>query len=395
MSGFSGRKPAAVPAPAARAQRGEGPAFPTRHPGGLSQEDRAGGRFWRFCGSGAALSLLLSSAVLAEEVAPAPRPVVSEIVAEASAALRSSVGVVEAQSQTVLAFQTLGRLAERPVQAGDRVAAGERLARLDQVTLAEDQAAAEAALTSAEVQVKTAEAGLVRAQELRSRGVVPEARLEAARRARDAAAAGLEAARADLSRARDAAGFADLLAPEAGIVLSVLAEPGQVVTAGQPVLAFARGEARDAVIDLPAAEAAALPEGAAFLLEQPGGGPAVTGTLRLVEPVSSSTTRSRRVRIALPEGVAGFRIGSLVHARRAMEGAPLLTLPEVAVFGSPPQVWLVAPEGRAVSALPVTVDGSAGPGRVVITSGLNVGQEIVVRGVHGLKAGTVVGERVQ
>ncbi len=344
-----------------------------------------------FGGLGFGLGLMLGGmAALADEAA-VPRPVVSETVVEGAAALRSSVGVVEARSQSVLAFQTVGRLAERPVKVGERVAAGAQLARLDQVTLAEDQASAEAALTAAQVQLRTAEASLARTRELQDRGVVPVARLEAAQRMRDAALAGLEAARADLSRAKDAAGFADLLAPEAGIVLAVLAEPGQVVSAGQPILILARGEAREAVIDLPAAEAAALPAGARFVLDQPGGGASIGGILRLVEPVSSAATRSRRVRIALPDGVAGFRIGALVHARRDFAGEVVLSLPQTALFGDPPQVWRVSPEGRAVEAVAVQVLGSAGQDRVVIGAGVALGDEIVVRGVHSLTAGAVVG----
>ena len=50
----------------------------------------------------------------------------------------------------------------------------------------------------------------------------------------DAASAALETAEAQLRQAANAVGYATLRADKAGIVTSVTAEPGQVVSAGQP-----------------------------------------------------------------------------------------------------------------------------------------------------------------
>ncbi len=75
----------------------------------------------------------------------APRPIVSEIVTADPTRQRSFTGVIAAETSTVPAFQTAGRLATLPVSAGDRVTKGQVLATLDQITLAEDVDAAEVA----------------------------------------------------------------------------------------------------------------------------------------------------------------------------------------------------------------------------------------------------------
>jgi multidrug resistance efflux pump len=51
--------------------------------------------------------------------------------------------------------------------------------------------------------------------------------------------------------ARNQAAYATLNADHAGVVAAVLAEPGQVVSAGQPVLRIARDGEREVAIALP------------------------------------------------------------------------------------------------------------------------------------------------
>ncbi|MDA4797376.1 biotin/lipoyl-binding protein, partial [Enterobacter hormaechei] len=55
----------------------------------------------------------------------------TEIVTDRATTGRSFPGVVAAATEVQMAFQTLGRMIERPVDIGDRVNAGDVLARLD------------------------------------------------------------------------------------------------------------------------------------------------------------------------------------------------------------------------------------------------------------------------
>lgn len=342
------------------------------------------------------LALLLTLLTLTPALAdPAPRPVVSERVTGSAVASRDFPGVIAAEVETTLGFQTAGRIETRPVVAGDAVTAGQVLATLDQVTLAEDVAAAEAGLRAARADADFAAQSLVRAQELHRRGVAPQATLEAAEAKATAARAAVSAARADLTRARDAARFGRLTAPAAGVVSQVLAEPGTVVTPGTPVLRLATAAGREAVIDVPEDMLAVLPKDARFTIETRGDGAlTVAGRLRLIEPVADASTRAHRLRIALDGGGPGFRLGTLVTARLDLPEAPLLTLPLAALRPGtdPPQVWRIGPDRRA-EAVAVRL-GQRLDDRVVITSGLAPGDEVVIRGIRSITPGQPLGPRV-
>lgn len=341
------------------------------------------------------LLALLALPVSAQE-APPPRPVVSELVTEGPLRQRSFAGQIEAEVSAVLAFQTLGRVATLPVAAGDRVAEGQVLATLDQVTLAEDVEAAQAALAGARASAQLAAQTLTRTQELSRRGVSAEAQLEAAQSARDTAAAQVLSAEAALAQAEDAARFGVLTAPMAGIVLSTAVTPGTVVSPGTPVLQLAGLTGREAVIDVPAEYLALLAADAEFTLRGHGDdqGP-ITGKLKLVEPTADPGTRSRRLRLTLGEIPAAYRLGSLITATLAGVPEGVVTLPATAVFGpaEAPQVWRVG-EGRAVAAVPVVLGEPLGD-RVVVTGGIAPGEEIVVKGVHSLTPGQIVGGRIE
>ncbi|KQB15577.1 efflux RND transporter periplasmic adaptor subunit [Rhodobacter capsulatus] len=346
------------------------------------------------------LSLLLLA--LAPAIPPAPalaealvRPVVSEIVTGSAIATRDFPGVIAAEVETTLGFQTAGRIETRPVNLGDAVTAGQVLATLDQVTLAEDVAAAEAGLRAARAEADFARQSLERAQELQRRGVAPLATLEAAAAKAAAARAAVDRARADLSRARDAERFGRMSAPSAGVVSQILAEPGAVVTPGTPVLRLATAAGREAVIDVPDEMLAVLPKDARFTIETRGDGPqTLPGRLRLIEPVADASTRAHRLRISLEGGGQALRLGTLVTARLDLPEAPLLTLPLAAIRPDtdPPQVWRLGPDRRA-EAVPVTL-GQRLDDRVVITSGLTAGDEVVIRGIRSITPGQSLGPRV-
>lgn len=326
----------------------------------------------------------------------APRPVISEIVSADRIGERIFPGVVEADHETQLAFQTIGRLAVLAVEAGDRVRSGDVLARLDRVTLEEDVAEAEASARAAQASADHAAQVVSRVEVLAERGIASTAQLEAARAGRDAAAAQAEAAQAQLDRAREALGHAVLLAPMDGIVTARHVEVGTVVAAGTPVLTLASERGREAVIDVPAEFAALMQPGTSFIAREhtEDSAAAVPATLRLIEPVANAQLRGRRLRLTLEGAGETLRIGSLVTASLVGSETAVMTLPDTALFadGEAAQVWRVDPASRAVARVDVAPGRRIGD-RVEITQGIAEGDEIVVKGVHSLTEGQQVGER--
>ncbi len=216
----------------------------------------------------------------------APRPVISEIVTADPVRARSFPGVIEGENPAMLGFLTAGRLATVAVETGDRVARGDVLATLDQVTLEQDLAAARAAFEAAEAKATLAVQQYERVATLNERGVASAAVLDDTAAGRDAAVAQAASARASLTRAQDAARYGTLTAARDAIVLQVLAKVGTTVSSGIPVVELADPVGRDAVIDVPDAFAALLPPGAPFSLSRHGqDSPPVKAVLSVVEPV--------------------------------------------------------------------------------------------------------------
>lgn len=337
-----------------------------------------------------ALLLALAPVLAAAETA---RPVVTEIVTSESQRLRDFPGVIGAEVETAIGFALAGRLESRAVDPGDIVRAGDVLAVLDRVALMQDVAAAEAAVRAAEARADLAARTLERVEELARREVAPASQLEAATANRDSTAAALAAASADLDRARDAAENGILTAPAAGVVLAVNAEPGSIVSAGAPVVVLATDAGREAVIDVPSEMLAILGQDAHFTIQRRGedAGPGIPGTLRLIEPVIGRATRSHRLHISLGQD-NGLRLGSLVTVSLDLPENPVLTLPLAALLPEG-AVWRVG-EGRRLERVAVTTGAAIGE-RIIVTSGIEEGDEVLLRGIHSVSEGQVVGERVQ
>ncbi|MCB2115445.1 MAG: efflux RND transporter periplasmic adaptor subunit [Rhodobacteraceae bacterium] len=343
--------------------------------------------------------LLLSAAPAgAADTQPeaAPRPVVTVIVDEGTESAITYVGTVVARIEADLGFPLAGTIAERPVSAGDLVAAGEVLARLDPTDLDAALQAAEAGVTVAEAQLRSARDTSGRVEELVRRGVASATQSEDAARALVAAEAQMERARATLVRASDQRGLATLTAPQAGVVTAVAAEPGAAVSAGQAVLTLAGTEAREIVIDLSEADVARFPTGTAFAAVL-GANPAIAATAILdrVDPVADRSTRTRRLHLSVAEAPEAFRLGALVRVSVASGAGGGVVLPAAAVrtTSDGTSVWVIDRSDNRAHLTPIRLGAPAGD-FVLVTEGVAPGDEVLVRGIHSIEDGQVVGPRV-
>ncbi|MBV0891490.1 efflux RND transporter periplasmic adaptor subunit [Paracoccus sp. Z118] len=351
----------------------------------------------------AALPAPLAALSLREETAPPPappRPVVSEIVTDLPAIQRSVPGVIAAETETVLAFETLGTMSDLLVDMGDQVSAGQVLARMNPEDLQADMRAAGAALASANVRLDTARATAERTRALSSRDVTSQAQLEQAEQALAAAEAARRQADSQLARAVDALGFTSMTAPFGGLVSAIHRNEGSVVSAGEPVLTLASQHAREAVIDLTEAQLAGLSPGDPFtVMAEVAPDRPFAARVDRIEPLADAATRTRRVHLALDDG-DGLRIGTLIRVSRSSDGGPVLTVPPSALVraanGPEAQVWVVAREApdRGTVSLRGVTTGPEVAGRIRITRGLAAGDEVVIRGVHSLRDGMSVGRAV-
>jgi len=297
-------------------------------------------------------------------------------------------GEVRARHETRLAFRVGGKLLERSVEVGSRVRAGQVIARLDATDLALAEASARAQEASLEAERKLAAADLARFRELREKNFISQAEFERRAAAAASAEARLEAMRAQRSQAANQAGYAALVTDTDGVIVSLEAEAGQVLAAGQTVARLARPGEREVAF--------AVPESQRELVERASGmrvsltakpGRTWQARLREIAPAADPATRTYAARASLLEAGREVELGMSAQLAVRAAGEARIELPLAALFsrGEQPQVLLVTPEAT-VRAQPVTTGGIASE-RVTVTSGLKPGDVVVAAGAQLLRPG--------
>ncbi|RVG73126.1 efflux RND transporter periplasmic adaptor subunit [Sinorhizobium meliloti] len=301
----------------------------------------------------------------------------------------SLTGHIRAQNEAALAFRIDGRLKERHVDVGARVAAGKLVARLESHNERNAYQSAHAALTAARATLDQVRGAFERQRSLLARGFTTRAQFEQAEKALLTAQSQAASAEADLQVAKDRLDDTELRADAPGVVGARGAEVGEVVRAGQMVYKIARHGGRDAVFDVPSVllrRAATNPEVTVTLVDEPA--IRAMGRVREVSPQADHATGTFRVRIGLSDPPAAMRLGSAVTGRVELGGDQVIELPATALteMDGRPAVWLVDPATRTV-ALRVIEVARYSASTVIVAQGLEDGEIVVTAGVQALRPG--------
>lgn len=346
-------------------------------------------------------SLLLISAHLSgcrEQAAPAtaqPRTVLVHTVAMGEGFNQAEYsGEVKPRHETALAFRVGGKLLTRQVDVGDRVAAGQVLARLDAADLVLSSSGADANLAAAAAERSFAQAEALRYRDLRAQQFVSQALLDAKETALKAAEERYRALAAQSSLAGNQRGYSELRADAAGVVAAVLAEAGQVVAAGQAVIRLARTDEKEVLIAVPENRVTELGK-AGELTVSLWAAPdkRYRGRVREIAPQADALTRTFAARVAILNADAEVRLGQTArvlpgNSARVVTTATLIPLGSVFQQGKQPAVWLIGNDGR-VHLRPIQVAAWREDG-VAVSGGLGAGERIVAAGAHKLVEGEVV-----
>jgi RND family efflux transporter MFP subunit len=341
-------------------------------------------------------ALPLALAACSEKPATDPRteaPLVrAATVQQATVAARAFSGVVAARVQSDLGFRVSGKVLERLVDAGQTVKRGQVLMRIDPADLRLTARAQQDAVTAARARAFQSAEDEARYRDLRGTGAVSASAYDQAKAAADAARAQLSAAEAQALVADNASGYAAIVADSDGVVMETLAEPGQVVAAGQTVLRLAHAGQREAVIQLPETLRPAL--GSAAQATQFGRDGAASARLRQLSDAADRLTRTYEARYVLEGELSNAPLGSTVTVSIApaqAASAEGLQVPVSAIFdaGKGPSVWLLSGNPVKVTRRGVTVrqlsDDSA-----LIGGPLTPGDQVVALGAHLLNEGAAV-----
>lgn len=272
-----------------------------------------------------------------------------------------ATGAVEPERLIAVGPRVGARLAALLVDEGQAVRAGQLLARFETQEL-------EAQRLELEARQRQAQLALQRAEQLVAQRFVASSELDRAR-------AEVEALAAQRERWAAQRGYAQLLAPEAGVVLRRDGEPGQFVPAGQALFQLGDLARLRVSAEVDEEDIARVREGMPVVLRAAALGEQVfDGRVQSITPRGDPVARAYRVRIALSQAPAALRVGmtvdaNLVVARREQA----LLLPAGALREG--RLWRIDAQGRA-SAFAVKL-GVRGEGRVEVLGGLAEGDRVV------------------
>jgi len=351
----------------------------------------------RFITSTAVLALPLALIACGEKAPADPRtevPLVrAAFVQPVASASRSFTGVVAARVQSDLGFRVPGKVLERLVDAGQTVKRGQPLMRIDPVDLKLAAHAQQEAVAAARARAQQTAEDEARYRDLRGTGAISASAYDQAKAAADAAKAQLSAAEAQADVARNASRYAELVADGDGVVMETLAEPGQVVNAGQAVVRLAHAGRREAVVQLPETLRPAIGSVAQATLfgKESDGTPA---KLRQLSDAADRLTRTYEARYVLDGDLANAPLGATVTIQipdRLAAAQSDLQVPLGAVFdaGKGPGVWVIQGEPAKVSWRSINIVRLGDEG-ARIAGQVKQGDRIVALGAQLLREGQQV-----
>lgn len=303
---------------------------------------------------------------------------------------RRFTGVVAARVQSNLGFRVPGKVLSRHVDVGQQVKAGQPLIKIDESDLRLAVTAKRNAVLAARAVAVQARSDEQRYAALVQTAAVSVQRREQAKAALDTAEAQLAAAEAEARVAENELTYSTLAADVDGTVVEVLAEPGQVVAAGQVVVRLAQAGPREALVFLPETvrpELGSLAEASVY----GNGQRRWDARLRQLSDAADPQTRTFEARYVLEGEAASAPLGATVTVRlasTATESEVQVPLSAVLDDGQKTGVWVFNKDTSTVHLQPVKLVRVSGD--TAVMSGLLPGDPIVALGAHLLHEGAPV-----
>ncbi|MBS7458230.1 efflux RND transporter periplasmic adaptor subunit [Coralloluteibacterium stylophorae] len=335
------------------------------------------------------------------------------------ASVLDATGYVTARRQATVSAKITGKVEDVLIEEGQRVEAGEILARLEPIDADAQRALAQAQLAAARTQVAQARAQLtlaektlVRSRELSGRRLIAQAQLDQAQAERDALVAQLATAERNVEVASESLKVADIgvdntvvRAPFAGVITVKAAQPGEIVSPISAGGGFTR-TGIGTVVDMDSLEVQ-VDVGESFIGRvRPDQRVTVTlnaypdwripGSVIAIVPTADRSKATVKVRIRLDEKDArivpemGARVSFLDDAQQPAAAAPAgVHVPAAAVVPRDgAEVVFVVRDGQAARR-EVEADAARG-GQRRVQSGLAIGERVVLSPPAELADGSAV-----
>lgn len=281
-------------------------------------------------------------------------------------------GTVRPLRRAQLAAKVMGNIDEFPVTLGQRVAAGDLLAKISAGEV-------NARLVQARSQLNAARRDLDRERTLLTKNA---STADLVRGLEDRFAG----AEAQVREAEVMLGYATLRAPFAGVIARTFVQAGDLATPGLPLLELEGTDAFQVEAALPDAFAATLRPGATLTVAVPASGLTFPAVLAELSSAADPGARSVLAKLTVPAGTA-VRSGQFVRVLVAGPTRPTLLIPAAALstLGQMERVFVVGANNRA--GLRLVKSGATRADRVEILAGLDDGERVVVAPPASLREG--------
>jgi RND family efflux transporter MFP subunit len=284
------------------------------------------------------------------------------------------VGTVRAKLHATLEAKLSGRIDKLPVVLGQRVKAGELVARLDAAEI-------NARLEQAEASLEQAERDWKRISTLFEQQAVTRADYEASQARQRVAKGAAAEAKAMMS-------YIEIVAPFDGVVTKKWADVGDLAAPGKPIISIEDPSALQLEADVPQAIASYVQRDTRLAARVDGVSEELTGTVSEIAPTADSVSRTIRVKVDL-SAQPGLSSGQFARLLVSVGEGNSLRVPVAAVVqrGQLEIVFVVA---KQHAQLHLVRTGKRIGDEMEILSGLHAGDVVVVEGAAQLTDGQPV-----
>jgi RND family efflux transporter MFP subunit len=339
-----------------------------------------------------------------KEPPPKPPTLVKAMQVVAASDLSKTVfpGRASAGQEANLSFRVAGPLVEFPINVGDKVAAGGLIARIDPNDYQVNLRNAQSQLLSVGAAYTAAENDYQRVMSTfrEDPGATSQRAVDASRALRNQAAAQVSALEALVQTASDRLSYTQLLAPFDGEVVATYVENFETVVALRPIARLLDPSSIELVISIPESligYADYVTSITVSFTALPG--VSLPATIKEIGREATQATRTYPVTLVMAQPESGEILpgmaGEATIEARLPEGTGRtgITIPASAMFAGSDievtNVWVIDPATNSLSRRAVETGRLSSSG-VLITSGLEAGEWIVVAGTHSLSDGQEV-----
>lgn len=302
-----------------------------------------------------------------------------------------STGTVHASETAVISGRMMAQIRQVLVRVGDSVRAGQPLVVLDDAALRAQLEQAEAGVkvahnseAAAQTNAALASSTLGRYKQLQSEKSVSPQEMDEVSRRSEAAAANLEASRAQTIAAqaqekgvRTMMSYTRLVAPFAGVITMRMADPGTMALAGVPLLQVDKAGALELDASVDESAIGGIYKGMKVPVVINGESSVnSTGTVAEIDPAADPSSHSFLVKIDLPSSTQ-TRAGMYGATEFAHGTREAILIPRSAVVSRGSLSCVYALDGQGFAQLRTLTLGASHGNLVEVLSGVSAGEMLV------------------